>query len=43
MFQILVLKTDQTMPYSSVFIEMGCQYWPAEKENKLRSIMENEL
>ncbi|MEF8810187.1 MAG: hypothetical protein V5A47_04625 [Bacteroidales bacterium] len=43
MFQILVLKTDQTMAYSSVFIELGCQYWPTEKENKLRSIMENEL
>ena len=43
MFQILVLKTDQTKAYSSVFIELGCQYWPAEKENKLRSIMKNEL
>lgn len=43
LFRVLVLKTDQTMAYSSVFIELGCQYWPAEKENKLRSSMKDEL
>lgn len=39
LFHTLVLKTDQTMAYSSVFIQLGCQYWPAEKENSLRSKM----
>ena len=39
LFHTLVLKTDQTMAYSSVFIELGCDYWPAEKENILRSKM----
>lgn len=43
LFQVLVLKTDQTMPYTSVFIQLGCQYWPAGKEDKLRSIMKNKL
>jgi len=40
LFHTLVLKTDQTMAYSSVFIELGCDYWPAEKENILRSNMQ---
>lgn len=39
LFHTLVLKTDQTMAYSSVFIQLGCEYWPAEKENSLRSKM----
>jgi D-ribose pyranose/furanose isomerase RbsD len=39
LFRVLVLKTDQVMPYTSVFIELGCQYWPAEKEKHLRSEM----
>lgn len=39
LFQIMVLKTDKVMPYTSVFIRLDCQYWPAEQEKLLRSKM----
>lgn len=40
LFEVLVLKTESTIPYSSVFMELDCAYWDAEKEQKLRSKME---
>ena len=39
LFEVLVLKTESTIPYSSVFIQLDCAYWNAEKEQKLRSKM----
>lgn len=39
LFRILVLKTDEIIPYSSVFLELDCKYWSAKKENKLRELM----
>ena len=36
LFEVLVLKTESTIPYSSVFIELDCAYWNADKEKKLR-------
>ena len=39
LFQIMVLKTDEVMPYTSIFIRLDCQYWPAEQEKLLRSKM----
>ena len=36
LFNILLLKTDMTIPYTSVFIELDCGYWGPEKEAKLR-------
>lgn len=41
LFEVLVLKTESTIPYSSVFMELDCAYWDAEKEQKLRSLMSN--
>ena len=38
-FSILVLKTNCVIPYSSVFLELDCGYWSAEKEKMLRSKM----
>ncbi len=35
MFDILVLKTDMTIPYTSVFIELDCGYWSADKQDRL--------
>lgn len=35
-FRILVLKTDMTLPYTSVFVQLDCGYWSAEKEKRLR-------
>lgn len=36
---VLILKTNMTMPYTSVFIELDCGYWNGEKESELRSSM----
>ena len=40
-FHILVLKTNMTIPYSSVFIRLDCKYWTADQERNLRSLMGN--
>lgn len=42
LFGVLVLKTETLMPYTSIFIELDCGYWPAENERALRSIMPKE-
>lgn len=40
LFKVLVLKTETLLPYTSVFIELDCGYWPAEKEKSLRERMQ---
>ncbi|MGV3763379.1 RbsD/FucU domain-containing protein [Parapedobacter sp.] len=37
LFGVLVIKTETTIPYSSVFIELDCAYWDAEREQRLRT------
>jgi len=39
LFKVLVLKTNEVIPYSSVFIELDCKYWSSEKEKTLRDAM----
>jgi L-fucose mutarotase/ribose pyranase (RbsD/FucU family) len=39
LFKVMVLKTNETIPYSSVFIELDCKYWSAGKEEALRKAM----
>jgi D-ribose pyranose/furanose isomerase RbsD len=39
LFKVLVLKTNSTLAYSSVFINLDCKYWSAEKEQQLREAM----
>jgi len=39
LFNILILKTDEAIAYSSVFIELDCAYWGPEKEKALREKM----
>ena len=34
-FHILVLKTNLTLPYTSVFFQLQCGYWTAEAEANL--------
>jgi D-ribose pyranose/furanose isomerase RbsD len=36
LFNVLVLKTECLMPYTSVFIELDCGYWSPEREKTLR-------
>jgi hypothetical protein len=39
LFHVLVLKTNMTVPYTSVFIRLDCKYWSAESEARLRAKM----
>jgi L-fucose mutarotase/ribose pyranase (RbsD/FucU family) len=38
-FNVLILKTNLTLPYTSVFLELDCGYWSAEAEKRLREAM----
>lgn len=38
-FNVLVLKTENLIPYTSVFMELDCGYWSKEQEKDLREIM----
>ncbi|HUV70670.1 MAG TPA: hypothetical protein VMW15_13465 [Terracidiphilus sp.] len=38
-FHVLVLKTNMTIPYTSVFIRLDCKYWSADAEKRMRSRM----
>jgi hypothetical protein len=40
-FHVLVLKTNMTIPYTSVFIRLDCKYWSADDESRLRGRMAN--
>ena len=35
-FSIVIIKTEMTIPYTSVFFELDCGYWNAEAEQRLR-------
>jgi len=36
---VLVLKTNATIPYSSIFIRLNCKYWSDDAEQRLRARM----
>jgi RbsD / FucU transport protein family len=38
-FHVLILKTNMTIPYTSVFLQLDCKYWGADSEERLRSQM----
>lgn len=37
MFSVLIVKTDMTIPYTSVFFEADCGYWNETSESRLRA------
>ncbi len=41
MFNVLLLKTDMVLPYTSVFLKLDCGYWNADKEKRLRARFED--
>ncbi len=43
LFRIVVLKTEQVIPYSSVFLQLDCKYWPSEYEKQLRESMQKNI
>jgi hypothetical protein len=42
-FHVLVLKTNMTIPYTSLFIRLDCKYWSADQETNLRKKMKDAL
>jgi hypothetical protein len=39
LYRVLVLKTDSTLPFTSVFIHLKNGYWSAEADKRLRDAM----
>lgn len=39
-FEVLVLKTDLKLPYTSVFLELECGYWDGAREAELRRALD---
>jgi L-fucose mutarotase/ribose pyranase (RbsD/FucU family) len=38
-FRVLIVKTKETIPYTSVFLQLDCAYWSEESEKQLRARM----
>lgn len=38
-FKVLILKTNLTIPYTSLFLQLDCGYWSPQAEERLRSAM----
>lgn len=38
-FRVLIIKTNLTLPYTSVFLQLDCGYWSADAERRLRESM----
>jgi hypothetical protein len=38
-FRVLIIKTNMTIPYTSVFLQLDCAYWGPDAEKKLREKM----
>ena len=39
-FDVLIVKTDLTLPYTSVFLELDCGYWSGESEQAMRDAID---
>jgi len=42
-FHVLLLKSNLTLPYTTVFLQLDCGYWSDEAEQNLRRSMETAL
>lgn len=38
-YHVLILKTNQAIPYTSVFLQLNCKYWSDDAEARLRAAM----
>ncbi len=38
-FNILIIKTNMAIPYTSVFLQLNCKYWSDDAETRLRAKM----
>ena len=41
LFNVLVIKTDLAIPYTSVFFQLECGYWNANAEKNMRQQLES--
>jgi hypothetical protein len=41
LFNVLIIKTDLALPYTSVFFQLECGYWNAAAEEELRKKIRN--
>jgi len=41
-YRVLILKTQQAIPYTSVFMHLDCKYWSPENERALRAAMSSQ-
>lgn len=39
LYQVIIIKTPMTIPYTTTFFELDCGYWDAEKQERLDSAM----
>ena len=42
LFNVLIIKTDLAIPYTSVFFQLECGYWNGEAEMNIRKLMSEE-
>lgn len=40
-YKVLVLKTSEAIPYTSVFVQLNCRYWSDDAEARLRAAMQH--
>ena len=40
-YKVLILKTSETIPYTSVFLLLNCRYWSDDAEARLRAAMKH--
>jgi hypothetical protein len=38
-FRVLIIKTNMTIPYTSIFLDLDCSYWNADAESRLRIVL----
>lgn len=39
LFNVLIIKTDLAIPYTSIFFQLECGYWNTNSENELREAL----
>ncbi|MDQ0965485.1 L-fucose mutarotase/ribose pyranase (RbsD/FucU family) [Flavobacterium sp. W4I14] len=42
LFKVLMIKTNEVIPYTSVFLQLDCAYWTKSKEDTLRNMMKHD-
>lgn len=42
LFQVIIVKTPLTMPYTSTFFQLDCNYWNTAQQSKLDAAMKGE-